>query len=228
MPSGNLKRPHMTGKLDPEERQTLIIPALGTFDTRFDTEQKVIYHRVPYNYEKIEAPPVWRVMLKFGAAGHYVVAGLDIYGDTVFGRGSEEADSPDIDLTNLGALERGVSRRHALLRPTINKLYLIDLNSTNGTFVNAISVSRGMAQMIRNHDGIAFAGLTCVVEIVTAPSATTTAPEPDVQGKVEATLKLGKPKTGRETVVGVKLPYIPATKTDDKPSEKPADKKDKK
>lgn len=220
MPSDQAKRPHSTNRLDAEERQTLIIPALGTFDTRFDVEN-VTYHPVPSTYASIETPPVWRVKLKFGAMGQRVVAGLDIYGDTVFGRGSGDPDSPDIDLTNLGALERGVSRRHALLRPTPNKLYLIDLESTNGTFVNAIPVSRGMAQMVRNHDGLAFAGLTCVVEIVASPAYPLAAHDADAQAEVNPaeitpTLKLGKPKTGRETIVGVKLQFPPKPDSDEK------------
>jgi hypothetical protein len=217
MPTKDQKKNRSTSKLDAEERQTLIIPALGTFDTRFNVEH-IVYHPVPSTYKLMGNAPVWRIMLKFGGADQKVVVGLDIYGDTVFGRGADEVESPDIDLTNLGALERGVSRRHALLRPTPNKLYLIDLESTNGTFVNAIQVSRGMAQTVRNHDGVAFAGLTCVAEIVSSPAQSSTAPEVDPNAEAGSTLKVGKPKTGRETVVGVKLEMPPGL--DDKGEKK--------
>jgi hypothetical protein len=213
MTSDQNKRPNVTGRLDADQRYTLIIPAFGTFDTRFATHD-VTYHPVPSNYLSLETRFTWRLLLKFGATGQRIVAGLDIHGDTVFGRGSEEPDSPDVDLTNLSALERGVSRRHAMLRPTANKLYVIDLNSTNGTYVNAIPVSRGMAQTIRNHDALAFAGLNCVIEIVSSPLNQTQTPPGEPQedsGPVEvaSTLKLGKPMTGKETMIGVKLPEIP-------------------
>lgn len=217
------KRPMMTTRLDAEERQTLIIPALGTFDTRFETEN-ITYHPVPSNHASLKNAPVWRIKIKFGSMDRRVLTGLDIYGDTVIGRGSDAPDGPDIDLSNLDALKLGVSRRHALLRPTANKLYLIDLQSTNGTFVNAILVSRGMAQVIRNHDGIAFAGLTCVVEIVASPSyplaAGADAPAEGEPADVSGSLKISKPKIGRQTIVGVKLDHPSATpEKDDKDKE---------
>ena len=213
MPSKRAGRSHFTNKLDAEQRQTLIIPALGAFDTRMDLRD-VSYHTVPSMPPKVETPPVWRVLFKFDAAGQQVVAGLDVRGDIVFGRGSGNEDSPDIDLTNLDAQNLGVSRRHALMRPSANKLYLIDLRSTNGTYVNAVPVSLGMAQVVRNHDALAFAGLTCVVEIVSSPvsrreAAETDLPEEANPAELPPTLKLGKPKVGRETVVGVKLPKLP-------------------
>lgn len=207
-----------TNRLEIEERQTLIIPALGTFDTRFDVE-RVTYHPVPSTFAGSDQLPMWRVKIKFGGVDQRVVTGLDIYGDTIIGRGSGAPDSPDIDLTNLDALKLGVSRRHALLRPTVNKLYVIDLESTNGTFVNAIQVSRGMAQVVRNHDGLAFAGLTCVVEVVASPAYPLSVREPaeDNPADVAATLKVGKPKVGMQTIVGVKLEF-PAKPDQDKKS----------
>jgi hypothetical protein len=36
----------------------------------------------------------------------------------VFGRGGDGPDAPDLDMSALGAHNLGVSRRHALLRPT--------------------------------------------------------------------------------------------------------------
>jgi len=41
----------------------------------------------------------------------------------------------DIDLTPYGAIDRGVSRQHAILHLEDNSLYITDLDSTNGTFV---------------------------------------------------------------------------------------------
>lgn len=51
----------------------------------------------------------------------------------MLGRGSEASQTPDLDLDPYGALEKGISQRHALLRPTGHNLYLLDLNSANGT-----------------------------------------------------------------------------------------------
>jgi hypothetical protein len=41
----------------------------------------------------------------------------------------------EIDLTPYGAMDRGVSRHHALLHLADDHLYLTDLQSTNGTYV---------------------------------------------------------------------------------------------
>jgi hypothetical protein len=43
---------------------------------------------------------------------------------------------PDVDLTAYGAADRGVSREHAQLWMEDEKIFIQDLNSTNGTFVN--------------------------------------------------------------------------------------------
>jgi pSer/pThr/pTyr-binding forkhead associated (FHA) protein len=58
--------------------------------------------------------------------------------DFILGRLDEPSKSfPDIDLNPHGGREAGVSRRHARLVLVGNGLsYIIDLSSTNGTFVN--------------------------------------------------------------------------------------------
>jgi pSer/pThr/pTyr-binding forkhead associated (FHA) protein len=205
MPSDTTQRPNITGKLGPEERRTLTIPTFGTVETHSHV-QDVIYYSVPSGYAGTKNVPVWRVLLRFGKGSQSVAAGLDVHADTVIGRGSGEAESPDVDLTNLGALEHGVSRAHALLRPTRNSLYVIDLNSTNGTYVNTIPLNHGAAAAIHNRDRIAFAGLICVVEIVSSPSNPTDPSSREAtSAEIQAILQHGKPKTGTETIIGVKL-----------------------
>jgi hypothetical protein len=194
------KRPIVTGKLDANQKRAIIVPALGSFGTRFSSTE-VIYHPVPYNYKIIQDPTPWRVLLKFGAPAPRIVVGLDIYGDVIIGRGSDGPQSPDIDLSNLDALALGVSRRHALLRPTQNKLFLIDLDSTNGSYVNAIPVGRGMAQVLKGGDTVALAGLNFVVEIVRAPQRSQEVEEEEKEEKSEqpkTTLKVGEEAPPKE------------------------------
>lgn len=193
------KRPIVTGKLDANQKRAIIVPALGSFGTRFSSTE-VIYHPVPYNYKIIQDPTPWRVLLKFGAPAPRIVVGLDIYGDVIIGRGSDGPQSPDIDLSNLDALALGVSRRHALLRPTQNKLFLIDLDSTNGSYVNAIPVGRGMAQVLKGGDTVALAGLNFVVEIVRAPQRSKEVEEEKVveSEQPKTTLKVGEDAPAKE------------------------------
>jgi hypothetical protein len=150
------------------------------------------------------------------------VVGLDIYGDVILGRGADVPGSPDIDLSNLNAEQVGVSRRHALIRPGRSKLYLIDLGSTNGTYVNGVPVSKGMAQVLRGNDSISLAGLSMVIEIIKSPTDFNDIPSEETAEITPSTIKVGenkKPKTGTETMVPGIVPFslgsaqIPGEKT---------------
>lgn len=62
-------------------------------------------------------------------------------GDYVIGwRDADGAVTPDVDLHPLGGSTLGVSRRHALLRFMNGQWTIMDLGSTNGTFVNETAV----------------------------------------------------------------------------------------
>lgn len=54
----------------------------------------------------------------------------------VIGRKIEETSEPFLDLTNLGGYLLGLSRRHAKVRRTALGYEIIDLSSTNGTWLN--------------------------------------------------------------------------------------------
>jgi pSer/pThr/pTyr-binding forkhead associated (FHA) protein len=157
-----------TGKLNPEYRRTIVVPGSGSFglDTSLADISYIAVPEIPAARRKQTS---WRIILRFGTPSPRVAVGLDVGADIVFGRGSEGPNSPDIDLSELDALKFGVSRRHALLRPTPNKLFLIDLDSTNGTMLNAVPVGRGMAQALRSGDAISLGGLNFTVEIVREP-----------------------------------------------------------
>jgi pSer/pThr/pTyr-binding forkhead associated (FHA) protein len=158
-----------TSKLSAEQRLTLAIPGLGSFDMRF-ASRDIPYYPVPSNYTMVQDIIPWRVLIKIGEPAPRMTIGLDIYADIVLGRGAGSTDSPDIDLSNLDALDLGVSRRHSMIRPTRNRLYLIDLNSTNGSYVNAVPVGKGMAQVLRHGDTVSLSRLSFVIEIVSSPA----------------------------------------------------------
>lgn len=157
-----------TGKLDAEHHRTIIVPGSGRYGLSTSSSE-IIFFAVPITTSPRQNQAPWRIILRFGAPSPRTVVGLDVYADIVLGRGSEGANAPDIDLTELDALKMGVSRRHALVRPTPNKLFLIDLDSTNGTLLNAVPVGRGMAQALRSGDAISLGGLSFTIEIVRQP-----------------------------------------------------------
>lgn len=59
---------------------------------------------------------------------------------------------PDVDLTPYGALDRGVSREHSRLHLEEDRLYITDLDSTNGTFLAGKRLDPHVATLIRKGD----------------------------------------------------------------------------
>lgn len=96
--------------------------------------------------------------------------GLEIVGDVTFGRLTDET-SVDVDLNPYQADERGVSREHAMLRPTENNLILSDLGSTNGTYYEGNKVMLGSPKPIKSGSVISFGKLNFWVKVVTAPTS---------------------------------------------------------
>lgn len=59
-----------------------------------------------------------------------------IFGRRNEGEKAEELNATLLDLTSLGGYQMGLSRRHALIRRTEDGYILIDLASTNGSWLN--------------------------------------------------------------------------------------------
>jgi pSer/pThr/pTyr-binding forkhead associated (FHA) protein len=66
---------------------------------------------------------------------------------------------PDIDLSPYQAYARGVSRLHAVLKREASHVFLMDLGSSNGTFVNGKRLSPNVDHAISNGDVIALGKL---------------------------------------------------------------------
>ena len=75
--------------------------------------------------------------------------------DIVAGREDPQSNSyPDIDLNPHGALEQGVSRRHARITLRGGQYFLEDLNSVNGTLLNQRRIPANTPMPIRPGDHI--------------------------------------------------------------------------
>lgn len=59
-----------------------------------------------------------------------------------------------LDLSLYDAAEQGVSRRHAAIRRAEDSLMLLDLNSTNGTFLNGQRLPPQQPRVLRDGDEI--------------------------------------------------------------------------
>lgn len=116
----------------------------------------------------------WRIELH-GLSREHGPIGVDVVGDVILGRGSRASGGPDLDLDPYGAFDTGVSRQHALLRPSRHALHLIDLKSTNGTWHNALKLGSGTTRAIANNDTITLGRLTFTVRLISLP------PQPRLQ-----------------------------------------------
>ncbi|MCU0499739.1 MAG: FHA domain-containing protein [Anaerolineae bacterium] len=66
----------------------------------------------------------------------------------------EEKFRPDIDLGIYGAFERGISRRHARLFMENDTLYVVDLDSTNGTYLSGTRIPPHTPTPLALHDDL--------------------------------------------------------------------------
>ena len=113
--------------------------------------------------EQIEAPPA---VEKFDswASLHLMKSGqiLPLPDRTEFtiGRISEaQPIMPDIDLTPYQAYANGVSRLHAVLKRSGEKVTIMDLGSSNGTFINGLRIKPNVDQTVEHGDTIFFGKL---------------------------------------------------------------------
>ncbi len=159
----------LTGRLDDQSRMDVLGSLLSlSFGTSRGAASS--YLRLPRSLAdaRLEGQPRWLIELH-GLTPGSPPLGLEIVGDVVLGRGLRSNPPPDLDLDEYNGLDKGVSRRHALLRPTPNHLFLIDLNSTNGTMHNAIPIGPGVARALHNNDAVSLGDLSFTVKIIEGP-----------------------------------------------------------
>jgi hypothetical protein len=75
--------------------------------------------------------------------------------ETVLGRyDKSNPKQPDLDLSPYGALEKGVSRRHAVISRSEDTLTLVDMGSANGTHLNGQRLVPEQPRLLRDGDEI--------------------------------------------------------------------------
>lgn len=100
--------------------------------------------------------------------------GIEIAGDVVLGSSADPAAGPDVNFASWQGEQRGVSLKHALLRPARDKLFLMDLGSTNGTHYNGMPLTTERVQAIEKGDLITLGRLHLRIKLVAqvdAPAA---------------------------------------------------------
>jgi len=70
------------------------------------------------------------------------------------------ASFPDVDLSSDGGLEKGISRRHAQITRRGNEVFIEDLGSINGTFLNGKKLMPYSPQVLKSGDELQLGELT--------------------------------------------------------------------
>jgi hypothetical protein len=91
--------------------------------------------------------------------------GFQIHNQAVIGR-DDGTNNVDIDLTQFGPEVKGVSRRHAEFKVSGNKLYVIDLQSSNGTYLRGRRLEAGQAVEVPSGSVLSFGALHVQVQII--------------------------------------------------------------
>jgi hypothetical protein len=89
---------------------------------------------------------------------------LPLSKEVVLGRlDASRAVFPDVDLTSEQGLEKGISRRHARISRRANQVFIEDLNSLNGTYLNANRLVPELPYPIKDGDQIQLGKLVLTV-----------------------------------------------------------------
>lgn len=91
--------------------------------------------------------------------------GVEICGEVIVGRDDGEG-LVDLDLTQYYAGQKGVSRRHAILKPIGGSLFIIDTGSVNGTYVNGEKSELGVPAQLNDEDIISLGMLHIKLKMV--------------------------------------------------------------
>jgi hypothetical protein len=94
-----------------------------------------------------------KVILAFVAAKSTIA--LELTDSIILGRGDDTL-SQDMyaDLTAYSAMDKGVSRRHAVLQRVKRTITISDLDSRNGTYLNGARLISHQARFLRHGDEI--------------------------------------------------------------------------
>ncbi len=110
-------------------------------------------------------------VVEFRVVGTASLLQAEVEDAMLIGRGDDNSpDCPQINLTNHEGFEQGVSRKHAVIVIRDKRLWLKDLNSTNGTRLNGQVCQPGEEQRLHHGDEITLGRLRLQVSFSVVPA----------------------------------------------------------
>lgn len=145
---------------------TLLVPGhasglteMGGRNRAAADQEDDVYEIVPTRPKRLAAnSPRWRVEFSFEDPSQPPLL-LEVIDSAAFGRGH----TADISMDRFDKGNLGISRQHAMLRPSQRALYFFDLGSTNGTYHNGVPVGSGSAISLTQGDVIRMGRLTLTI-----------------------------------------------------------------
>jgi FHA domain-containing protein len=110
----------------------------------------------------------WRVVLTSAQNAKLILA-LELHGDVVIGSSDQSDAELDVNLLDMELDQRSVSQRHVKLRPSKDKLFLLDLGSKNGTYANGTPITPDRAYALQEGDLITLGRLHLRAKIAQRP-----------------------------------------------------------
>lgn len=79
----------------------------------------------------------------------------DQVAEIVLGRSNADTgDDPEVDLTIAGGMDKGVSRKHAVIVRRDGALHIMDFSSANGTYLNGQKLVAQQPRILRDGDDV--------------------------------------------------------------------------
>jgi hypothetical protein len=111
--------------------------------------------------------------LRFIVGDMDAVIDYDVRNYLVLGRKDDQSDKQvDVDFAPFGALDKGVSRYHAIIQITHDRLTIKDFNSSNGTLLNGALLKPMFAYRLRHGDELTLGGLRLHVHFMLVEATT--------------------------------------------------------
>ena len=92
---------------------------------------------------------------------------IEVEEDFVIGRASLETNEiPSLDLNPYGAVDKGVSRQHLVIMKRGDTLHVMDLESTNGSYLNGVWMYPNQPRVLRDGDEIMLGSLIMRIKFI--------------------------------------------------------------